>query len=169
MMEKKTLALSHNIKYLRKSHGWNQEELASKLNIKRSNIAAYETKNVEPRLRSILGIAKLYDIDLSTLLNTKLSDGLNYKPFKAEQAPERTEIQLTSVKQKDLTEFIDKSMKIKKVLVGFKSVYAFKKSNLSKLGPVNERTIHDIDNFIQLMEHLITHNETMVNVLTNSK
>jgi transcriptional regulator with XRE-family HTH domain len=39
-----------NLKYLRKLRGWTQEEFASKLNIKRSLLGAYEEERADTRL-----------------------------------------------------------------------------------------------------------------------
>ena len=39
-----------NLRYLRKSRNWTQEEFAIKLNIKRSLIGAYEEERAEPKL-----------------------------------------------------------------------------------------------------------------------
>ncbi len=168
-MSKKVLPLSNNIRFLRKLNGFNQEELANKLNIKRSNIAAYETKNVEPRLRIILELAKLFDVDISTFLSTPLDSQSKYEGFTKENIELFTDTEFINVDKSHIDNFINKSLQIKKVLIGFKSFYAFKKSKIQNLTPSNEKVIFDIDNFIQLMEHLISHNESMIRVLSSQR
>ena len=68
--------LSKNLKFLRKSRQWSQEELARRLGIKRSNIAAYESKNVEPRLSLLLSMAKLFNVDNMSRQNIPFIDAI---------------------------------------------------------------------------------------------
>ena len=168
-MKNDRIPLAHNIRVLRKAKGLNQEALAAKLNIKRSNIAAYETKNVEPRLRIILEIAKFFNIDISTLINEKLAEDDSYPPFSSQDDTKITGSKVIDIDSKNVSEFISKSMSIKKVLIGFKSFYTFRKAKLNELSPANQKLIFDIDNFIQLMEDLITHNESMIRLLSSEK
>lgn len=168
-MENYKSILGHNIRVLRKEKGLNQEGLAVKLNIKRSNIAAYETKNVEPRLRIILDLAKFFDIDIAILLKEKLVEGAPYPAFSEHQEAEDLDQAVVDAESVKINEFISKSVKIKKVLVGFKSFYTFRKAKLKELTPKNEKIIFDIDNFILLMEDLINHNESMITLLSSNK
>lgn len=170
-MEAKDTILSHNIKFLRKSKGFSQEYLAEKLNIKRSNVAAYETKQVEPRLRIILELAKLFQIDIKHLLSVRLSKDEEIPTFGAvtdtENGPD--EIEIANVDKDQVEAFVEKTINIKKVLTGFKAFYTFKKSKLKDKNPTNEKLAFDIDSFIQLMEHLIEHNEAVIKAITSQK
>ena len=163
--------LSHNIRYLRRSKKYNQEDLAEKLGIKRSNIAAYESKNVEPRLRIILEIARLFNISVKSLIEGKLQEDQSHPPFATEEfvesmnTPQRLDINGNS----DVEKFVSKSVKIRKVLEGFKAFYSFKKSAIKNATPGQEKLTFDIDNFIQLMEHLLAYNETVIKAISNSK
>lgn len=165
-MEDKVKILSHNLKFLRKSIKLNQEELAKKLNIKRSNIAAYEAKNVEPRLKTILEMARLFDIDLSHFLQVKLVEGDDFPAFDG-KTKDIEKIIPVSINNADVTNFIEKSVKIKKILVGFKAFYEYRKSRLIDKTPDSEKLIYDIDNFIQLIEHMLSYNEVMIKASTN--
>lgn len=168
-MENERLALANNIRILRKSKGLNQEALAKAINIKRSNIAAYETKNVEPRLRIILELARFFNIEISTFLEEKLTEDSTFPPFSEPITSPAPETVVIDVDSSNVNEFVTKSMKIKKILVGFKAFYSFRKSKLAELSPENEKIIFDIDNFIQLMEDLINHNEAMISLISTSK
>jgi len=162
--------LSHNIKYLRKVHKMNQEQLASKLGIKRSNIAAYESKNVEPRLRVILEISRLFDISVKALIDKKLDEGAEYQRFDTEVFKSSSNMHTLDIDDNtDVEKFVDKSVKIRKVLEGFKAFYSFKKNALQNITPEQEKLTYDIDNFIQLMEHLLAYNETVIKAITNSQ
>ena len=161
-MDKERSVLAHNIRYLRKREGLNQEELGEKLSIKRSNIAAYEIKNVEPRLRVILNMAKLFNVDLQSFLESKLDDQKPLKSFNDEKAPINEALNLKFYSDIDLDNFKQKSLKIKKVLLGFKTLYALRRSKISQTTPKKERILLDIDNFIMLLEHLLVYNDKVI-------
>ena len=169
-VEEKSNTLSHNIKYLRKLNKLSQEELAVKLGIKRSNIAAYESKNVEPRLRIILELARLFNVSVKTLIEKKIEAGSTTPTFDSDSTGSIVQTQKLDINNNnDVSEFIDKSIKIRKVLEGFKSFYTFKKNNITETNPDKEKLIFDIDNFVQLMEHLLAYNETVIKAISNKE
>jgi len=170
MIEKNTV-LANNIRFLRKSRKLSQEELASLIKIKRSNIAAYESKNVEPRLRVILEIAKIFDVDVKMLIETRLNESIELKPYITENFTEDIDSNntLELSNNEDVNTFISKSIKVRKILEGFKAFYTFKKTSIDTTKPDKEKLIYDIDNFIQLMEHLLTYNETVIKAISNAK
>jgi len=165
-LEKSTLA--HNIRYLRKDRKLSQEELSNLLDIKRSNIAAYESKNVEPRLRIIMEIAKIFDIDVATLVENKLTDETEYKSFNDDSSNTPKDLSLVLTQNGELQNFVEKSIKIRKVLEGFKAFYNFRKQGISADSPEKEKILFDIDNFIQLMEHLLNYNENVIKAMSNA-
>jgi len=168
-MSTNSTILSQNIRYLRKKSKMSQGELATKLGIKRSNIAAYESKSVEPRLRIVLELAKLFDVSVKALIDTPLDDTVSALPFKNETSTAGNEASLrtTDSDVQEVKHFVDKTMKIRKILEGFKSFYLFKKSNIDTSVEGNEKLVFDIDNFIQLMEHLLAYNETVIKAISN--
>lgn len=166
-MSSTTSILSLNIRYLRKKAKMSQDELAQKLGIKRSNIAAYESKNVEPRLRIVLEMARLFDVSVKTLIATQLGDDVNAPSFADSNSPRKSSgPEAIGENVAEVNQFVEKSMKIRKVLEGFKSFYLFKKSNIDMTQPGNEKLTFDIDNFIQLMEHLLAYNETVIKAIS---
>jgi len=169
-MENNMSILSHNIKYLRKELKISQEELSKQLGIKRSNIAAYEIKNVEPRLRTILEIAKFFNINVKNLIESKITAGEKYPPFESDILEVNKNVKVLELKDnEEVGTFIDKSIKVRKILEGFKAFYSFKKNSFMNTAPGKEKLIFDIDNFIQLMEHLLTYNESVINVISNNR
>lgn len=66
-----------NLKYLRKLRGWTQEEFASKLNIKRSLIGAYEEERADPRIDVLEVVADMFKLSLDELLLKDLSNSIN--------------------------------------------------------------------------------------------
>ncbi len=67
------MAFSDKLTQLRKSNNVTQEELANFLNISRSTIAGYETRNREPEYRVLLDISKFFNISLDYLLGDQLT------------------------------------------------------------------------------------------------
>ncbi len=162
--------LSNNIKFLRKNLKLSQDGLAQVLDIKRSNIAAYESKNVEPRLRLILEMAKFFDINIKDFIELQLNEGVEYRSFNHQNfAPTSHEREINVTDNQDVTDFVGKSMKIRKVLEGFKAFYSFKKSSIKDSTQSWEKVSYDIDSFIQLMEHLLAYNEAIIQALQNKK
>jgi transcriptional regulator with XRE-family HTH domain len=161
--------LAHNITYLRKKMGLNQDQLASELNIKRSNIAAYEAKNVEPRLRIILEMAKLFNVDLQLFLQNKLDDSTEVKAFRSTSSKTEFTSKFEIENQLHIDNFVQKSIQIKKILIGFKTFYAFRKSKITNLTPNKERILFDMDNFIMLMEHLLSYNENIIKAISSKR
>ena len=161
--------ISHNIRFLRKKKGINQEQLAQLLNVKRSNIAAYEAKNVEPRLRIILSLAKLFNIDLEVFLQEKLSESTDYPKFDSKKPQIDSVDKIEIYDDKAIKEFIVKSEQINKILIGFKTFYDFRKSQIKDVSHSTKKVLSDIDNFIGLMDHLLAHNETMIKTISSHK
>ncbi len=160
--------LAHNMRFLRKANGMSQGDLAAILGIKRSSIAAYESKNVEPRISIIIKLAEFFDIDLSILLRSKL-DTKDFKNFNQE-AP-KTEIPTIQVmleRDHNFDGFIEESVKIRKVLQGFVAFYTLQKSNLKDDFPDKSKMLFNMDNFSRLIENLLSYNEAVVDVLRSA-
>lgn len=62
-----------NLKYLRKLRGWTQDEFATKLNIKRSLLGAYEEERAEPRIEVLETICDMFKLTLDEILRKDLS------------------------------------------------------------------------------------------------
>ncbi|MEM8528481.1 MAG: helix-turn-helix transcriptional regulator [Bacteroidota bacterium] len=157
--------LAKNIRYLRKQENWSQENLASKLGVKRSSIAAYESKNVEPRLKVILELGKLFNVDIADLIEKNIAEDINeIKPFDAE-APEivKDQININLEDKAALQEFVSVTTTTRKMLDGLKVFYKFK---LNQNGHTSNLYSSDINSFIMLVEHLLNNNEILVNSLT---
>ena len=72
-----------NLKFLRKKAGFTQEEMAEKLNIKRSLLGAYEEGRSKPNYEVLLMITKVFSVSLENLM-TK-----NIEIFKNTKAPDQ--------------------------------------------------------------------------------
>lgn len=64
--------LAENLKFLRKQHGWNQEDVAAALDIKPSTIGNYELSIREPNIKTLIEIAQFFSVSIDDLLLKKL-------------------------------------------------------------------------------------------------
>jgi len=63
---------SSNIKFLRKRLLFKQEDIAQKLNMKRSTLSGYENEVSQPTIAALLTFSKYFSISIDTLLNIDL-------------------------------------------------------------------------------------------------
>lgn len=68
------LYLSENLRHLRKTFKISQQKLSDQTNIPRSRIAAYESKNVEPRLEVLIQLADYFNVSLDQFVREKLRE-----------------------------------------------------------------------------------------------
>ena len=76
---------SKNIKYLRKSAGYGQAELAERLGVKANTISNYENSVSEPSIEQLQALIKIFDISIEKLLFVDLS--ASNEPLYAAQPP----------------------------------------------------------------------------------
>ena len=73
--------LSSNLKRLRITHGFSQEELAEALYITRTTYTDYEKCTRSPDLQTLDALAAIYNISLDTLVFRDLSQGPLYRIY----------------------------------------------------------------------------------------
>ncbi|NNF34553.1 MAG: helix-turn-helix domain-containing protein [Saprospiraceae bacterium] len=163
-------ALAHNIRYLRNKMGISQDEMARRLGIKRSNIAAYEIKNVEPRLRVILELSKFFNIDIKDLIQTPLNNENYDKILTSNQKLANRNNQQVFELDSDhqIENYVEKTKKLRQIFDGFKAFYNFKKDKMKDVDPQKQKLLFDIENFLQLMEHLLAHNNDLIKALSSN-
>lgn len=62
-----------NLRHLRKSRGWTQDEMATHLGIKRSLIGAYEEERADPRIDVLETLMEIFQVSMDELLLHDLS------------------------------------------------------------------------------------------------
>ena len=87
--------IAENIKYLRKKAGFTQEQFANEVGIKRSVVGAYEEARAEPRLQTLISIAKVLNVVADDLISKDLTSGHDG------QARERVKILSITVDKED--------------------------------------------------------------------
>lgn len=63
------MSLSEKIIYLRKAHGWSQEDFAEKMNVSRQAVSRWENGTALPDALNILQLSKLFNVTTDYLLN----------------------------------------------------------------------------------------------------
>ncbi len=76
------MKLGEKIKYLRKSKGISQEELAIMLKINRNYLSRIETGKSEPTSGILKNIAQIFSIDLNSLLDISTGENQNTEKLK---------------------------------------------------------------------------------------
>ena len=143
--------LSGNIRFLRKRRKLSQQQLADDLGVKRSNIAAYETKNVEPRLALITALATYFEVAIEDFILTDLYS-LNAGSTMADGemiTPDRKRLSGDAVHEVErLVE------KVHRMLEGFRIFYEFK----LKMNGIDDKARGDLANFLTFITHMQEYN-----------
>lgn len=66
--------LGKRINTLRIAHGWNQVQLAEKLNISKQTVSNWENENIQPSIEMLVRLARLFRVSTDYLLG--LDDSL---------------------------------------------------------------------------------------------
>lgn len=74
---------NQKLKELRERNGWSQKELAKKLDVKQSTIAAYEAGRNEPKIDTLLRITDLFHVSLDYLFGRQDASGDNATLYEA--------------------------------------------------------------------------------------
>ena len=80
--------INTNLKFCRRELALTQAQMAEKLGIKRSLVGAYEEGRAEPRLATLVNMARLFGITLDQLVTTDFSKRKNAKVIGSVRAPE---------------------------------------------------------------------------------
>jgi len=62
------MSFPQNLKNLRKQFGMKQDDLASVLNISKSNISKYENGDLEPSLKTLIQICSIFKVSMDELI-----------------------------------------------------------------------------------------------------
>lgn len=69
--------LGERIYELRMAHGWNQVQLAEKLNITKQTVSNWENDNIQPSVEMLVRIAKLFRVSTDYLLGLDDTPNIN--------------------------------------------------------------------------------------------
>jgi transcriptional regulator with XRE-family HTH domain len=153
--------LSSNLRHLRKQRKLSQQQLADALGVKRSNIAAYETKNVEPRLSLLNRIATYFSVPLADLILSDLSRLSSAQLRALRDKPTGKDLSRPSVQE--IRHILEK---MQRAVDGFRVFYEFKREAAGK--DEAEEGSRDIDNFLVFIDHVAEYQRQINNTLKPS-
>jgi transcriptional regulator with XRE-family HTH domain len=133
--------LSKNLRILRKRKGLSQTQLAEKANITRSRLAAYESKNVEPRMEILIFMANFFEVSLDDLI---ISDLESQKSGIIVGGPKRSKPELEK-RLKELETLLDSQ----------KRMLQFKWKSSESVNPDLQKALYELDNFAMISEQAI--------------
>lgn len=153
--------LANNLRFLRGEHGLSQEVLAEAIGVKRSSIAAYECKGVEPRLPVLIRIAKYFNIDLAELIEKRLTEeSSSYSPFiKSGKIADNYFSQNDQDVEIDQETYSDHIRRIDKIVDGFKTYFEYKLQQEAQ-NESTKRLSNDVKHFISILEHILESNQS---------
>lgn len=114
--------LGSNIKFLRRLRGISQQKLAEAVQLKRNNIASYESGSVEPKAVNFLKIARYFEVTPAALLTTDLSQ----QPLAQMETSTEETSTTPEILRSQLEEFITETSEIQKVVDGFRELQRLK-------------------------------------------
>ncbi len=165
--------LGKNLKYLRKTKGWNQEELARQLGIKRSSIAAYESKHVEPRLKVIFNMATLFGVDFDKLVEVPFEQIKKYSEDEQGGNLKESIQQLFSINTADKKTLHSFSEKVKQFRVIYESaslIHSYKLQKDMANSDIKERLeLGEVDNVLFLINTLLETDEDLLSTLLRTE
>lgn len=104
------MAFNEKLKALRLENDMTQEYVAARLNVARSTIAGYETKNRQPSHENLTALANLFHVSVDYLLDNGNSVKLSSSPLPVNGKSEELLIRyrnLSSESKRDLFKYVD--------------------------------------------------------------
>lgn len=69
--------LGHRINELRRAFGWNQVQLAERLNITKQTVSNWENENIQPSIEMLVKLAELFHVTTDYLLGLDQMQSIN--------------------------------------------------------------------------------------------
>lgn len=76
--------LGQRINELRVASGWNQVQLAEKLNISKQTVSNWENENIQPSIEMLIRLAKLFCVSTDYLLGLEHTPHINTQDLPVE-------------------------------------------------------------------------------------
>ena len=170
-----------NLRFLRRKEGFSQEELAGKLALNRGNIASYEKGTAEPKLENVLKIVKLFNIELSDLLEKDLANAaaihaelervgydVSEKAIAPEEATAHLKAELIDNRGR-LERFIHQSDDMQKILDGFRQFHKFKMTKSGEISRDVKNIADDYEKLLEVMDALLQSHQELIKILDDQK
>ncbi len=146
--------LSKNLRFLRRRNGFSQQELADKIGILRSTLAAYESKNVEPRIESLVQISLILGVEIHELLLADLE-----KKFAANAE--------NGASKNSKSTLIKKFDHLQSLLENQKRMMELKWKQSGQLSPEVQKAVAEMDNFVLLSDQFSQLSKELIEQLSD--
>ncbi|MBK7409737.1 MAG: helix-turn-helix transcriptional regulator [Saprospirales bacterium] len=115
--------LADNIRNLRKSRNWSQEELAMQVGLNRGNIASYEKGTAEPKICNLLKLAHLFNVSILDLMGRDLRETTGKS--------NGVDSLLWMMNQDKWADYVEHAEELEKVVDGIFHCHCFKMKNIN--------------------------------------
>jgi len=162
--------LSKNIKFLRKQQGLSQEEFALKVGLNRGNIASYEKGNAEPKMESLLTIAKYFNTSVLRLVEEPMFELHGTNTLVENSDVILSEI-LNNVENDEqmlsqLHNFENSVTEISDIVNGFNNYHKFKMRNFEHVSPELNKMAVDFEELFDITAKLIDQHKHLIYNMT---
>lgn len=113
--------LKKNIKFLRRSRGLSQQEMANQLGLTRNKIATYESGNSEPNIRNLKKIIDFFGVSFDNIISTDLE--------LLPELPKHRNSEEKNIYNDKLITFKEKLTTFTTISVGLRALLKFRKRN----------------------------------------
>ena len=149
-----------NLKFLRVVNKLSQSALAEKVQMKRNNIASYESGFVEPKATNFLKICRVFSIDPKDMLTDDLTDhAMNVDLGTGSE-------DLKEYLSDQLDQFVNQTNEMGKLVEGYRTFYQMKRD--AGLEYDSELTVV-LDDVLTLLSSLITNNWKLIQHIYKSE
>lgn len=156
--------LPSNLKFLRKMRKLSQAALGNHLDIPRSNIAAYESKGVEPSLAILQKLSAYFEIDIQSLITKDLSIHENLD-LGVSFYKDQKQIMTFELDQVQIDEYINSTIQCRKILQGFLSMHTFNNKRLSYPTLEAKKLRSNVKSLFNLIKQLLSNSENIIQIL----
>lgn len=155
-----TSYLGSNLKFLRRLKGLSQQKLADAVQLKRNNIASYESGVVEPKAFVFLRLAQFFDVAPIALL----TEDLTIAPLPQLAVEEEAPSPPPEIILNQLEAFIKETSDMQRLIDGFRELQKFKAAQ--------QKNANYPDDLIDILAYLLRANWNLIHnlqELTNKK
>ncbi|MEM1324381.1 MAG: helix-turn-helix transcriptional regulator [Bacteroidota bacterium] len=142
--------LGPNLKFLRRLKGLSQQKLADIVQLKRNNIASYESGVVEPKAIVFLRLAAYFQVHPVAMFTQDLS----LTPLDQLQVKEQTAASSPEIILNELEAFIKETSDMQKLVDGFQELKKFKIAN--------QQPSNYPEDLIDILSHLLSVNWNLI-------
>lgn len=148
--------LAQNLRCLRKSRQYSQEEMAQLVGLNRGNSASYENGTAEPKICNLLKISNLFGVTILDLTQRDLSDVDELRSARD------TFARLSQGERTLLEQFEERSAEIADFLESIQNCYQFKTKDFEDLPRETKLVMHYYDQLHDVSQTLLRQHQALI-------